>query len=224
MCSIETSESIKGIAEALCQFQGLTHGVVKDSRNPHFKNRYASLEAVIETVRSPMNECGLAFMQAPGRVVNGALEVSTMLMHYPTGQWIRSTMSLPLAKQDPQGVGSAITYGCRYALMASLGLPPLDDDAEATRYQPEQKRAPEPSNERDKGNGINSQSREIYVENSLERIAGFDSAADLLQWAKTERAKVWPQYGIDAHDPDGQRIVRVYRERMAILESQSEAV
>jgi hypothetical protein len=183
MCSIETSESIKGIAEALCQFQGLTHGVVKDSRNPHFKNRYASLEAVIETVRSPMNECGLAFMQAPGRVVNGALEVSTMLMHYPSGQWIRSTMSLPLAKQDPQGVGSAITYGCRYALMASLGLPALDDDAEEQRQAHEQKRAPEPSNAPERQlPPPTADSRSIYVKNSLERIEGFDDPEKLAAW------------------------------------------
>lgn len=39
-------------------------------------------------------------------------------------------MDIPLGKHDPQGAGSAITYAQRYALMASLGLPPLDDDAE----------------------------------------------------------------------------------------------
>jgi hypothetical protein len=132
-------------------------------------------------------------------------------------------MSLPLAKQDPQGVGSAITYGCRYALMASLGLPPLDDDAEATRQQEPQKPSQRLSYEAVKANTINPNSRAIYVENSLERIAGFESAGELQTWAKTERAKVWPQYGIDAHDPDGQRIVRVYKDRMAVLESQSEA-
>ncbi len=43
----------------------------------------------------------------------------------------RSTLHVPLSKRDPQGVGSAITYGCRYALMATLGLPPVDDDGES---------------------------------------------------------------------------------------------
>lgn len=224
MCSIETSPTINAIGSALLAFQKATHGVVKDSRNPHFKNRYASLEAVIEAAKPGLQENGLAFLQAPGRVVNGALEVSTMLLHPKSGEWIRSTMSTPLQKQDPQGVGSAITYCCRYALMASLGLPALDDDAEATRHQPEQKRAPEAAIAAPKGSQhITSQSREVYVENSLERIAAFDSAADLLAWARTERAKVWPQYGIDAHDSDGQQVIDVFKARMALLESQSEA-
>ena len=76
---IETSESIKAISGALLAFQGITHGVVKNSENPHFRNRYASLEAVIETARPWLQKAGLAFLQAPGRVADGAIEVSTML-------------------------------------------------------------------------------------------------------------------------------------------------
>jgi hypothetical protein len=34
-------------------------------------------------------------------------------------------------RNNPQAVGSAITYGCRYSLMAMLGLPPVDDDGNA---------------------------------------------------------------------------------------------
>jgi hypothetical protein len=222
--TIETSPSIENLAAALGKFQAESHGVVKDAANPFFKSRYATLEAVIETARPGLAKAGLAFLQAPRGQVGMTVELETMLMHGASGEWLRFATVMPLPKADPQGVGSAITYACRYALMASLGLPALDDDAEATRHQPEQKRTPEPSNAAPKGTeNVSPQSRAIYVGNSIQRIADFESAAELLAWAKTERAKVWPQYGLDAHDPDGQRIVNVYKDRMAVLESQSEA-
>lgn len=127
---IEKSADISEIAKALLTFQAQAHGVVKDSKNPHFKNRYASLEAVVEEARPVLQSVGICWMQAPGKINAGNIGMTTLLMHAASGQWISSDMEIPLGKQDPQGAGSAITYAQRYALMASLGLPPLDDDAE----------------------------------------------------------------------------------------------
>jgi len=124
---IEHSQDITKLSEALNLAQAEMKGVAKDSRNPHFKNYYASLEAVIDTAKPVLNKHGLAFTQAPGALVEGAVEITTMLMH-TSGQWIRSTLHMPVVKRDPQGVGSAITYGLRYSLMAVLGVPPTDDD------------------------------------------------------------------------------------------------
>jgi hypothetical protein len=56
--------------------------------------------------------------------------VVTTLAH-ETGQWVRGRLALPLAKTDPQGIGSAITYGRRYALAAMVGVAPEDDDGNA---------------------------------------------------------------------------------------------
>lgn len=127
---IEMSSEVNHLFPALISAQSKLRGVVKDSKNPHFKSNYASLENVIDTARGPLHEDGIAFTQAPGALVDGAIEITTMLMHR-SGQWLRSTLHIPLQKRDPQGVGSAITYGCRYALMATLGLPPVDDDGES---------------------------------------------------------------------------------------------
>lgn len=131
MCTIETSADIKELAAALLKFQGLVEGVKRDSANRHFGSKYASLEAVIDTARPALQEAGIAFTQAPGRIANNTIEMSTMLIHAASGQWMRSTMQIALGKQDPQGVGSATTYSARYSLMATLGLPPTDDDGEA---------------------------------------------------------------------------------------------
>lgn len=133
----EQSAEIKDLATALLSFQASTHGVVKDSKNPAFKSKYASLEAVIETSRDGLQKAGIAFTQMPGAMVDNRLSVTTMLIHVETGQWLRTTMQIPLAKVDAQGAGSATTYACRYSLMAMLGLPPVDDDAmEASRPAP----------------------------------------------------------------------------------------
>jgi len=77
-----------------------------------------------------MQEYGVVFMQSPGAYDNGALSITTTLIHAESGECMNSTVQLPLAKMDPQGAGSAITYACRYSLMALFGIPPVDDDAE----------------------------------------------------------------------------------------------
>ena len=41
---------------------------------------------------------------------------------------MRATMTLPVSKNDAQGVGSATTYLRRYALAAFVGIAPDDDD------------------------------------------------------------------------------------------------
>jgi hypothetical protein len=133
---IEHSPDITELAKALIAVQGEVDGVKKDAVNPHFRNRYASLESVIDTARPALQRNGVAFTQAPGALVDGAIEVTTMLVH-SSGQWMRSTVHMPLSKKDAQGAGSAITYGCRYSLMAALGLPAVDDDGdEASKPMP----------------------------------------------------------------------------------------
>ena len=118
------SDSIKEIAGALVKFHDSVGAVKKDSENPFFKSKYASLDNVLETIKEPLALHGLSFAQFPD--ANG---LTTILMH-SSGEWLESTYDVPLAKADPQGAGSAITYMRRYALGAILGLATeTDDDA-----------------------------------------------------------------------------------------------
>jgi ERF superfamily len=133
----------KGIHEALFRLQGELRGVKKDLSNPHFKNRYASLEQVTDTIRPHMQASGLYWLQYPGSVVNGCLEVTTRIVHVSTGNDVSFTMMMPLGKHDPQGAGSAMTYAMRYSLMAALGLPPTDDDAETAVDRDNKRSEPE---------------------------------------------------------------------------------
>jgi hypothetical protein len=123
------SAEIAKIAAALCKAQAAMGGAKKDSTNPHFKNAYADLASIWEAVRKPLTDNGLAVVQFPRTVGNG-VEVETMLVH-ASGEYMRDVLWLPVLKMDAQGVGSAITYGRRYALMSVTGIAPIDDDGNA---------------------------------------------------------------------------------------------
>lgn len=117
---------------ALHKVQGKISGVKRDSTNPHFKNRYASLEAVIDALRPALQENDLVVTQAPSRFTeSGCIEIITTISHI-SGQSMSSRLEIPVSKKDAQGAGSAITYGCRYSLMALFLIPPTDDDGEAS--------------------------------------------------------------------------------------------
>ena len=140
---IEMSPEIGDLAKDLPKAQAALGPVFKNATNPHFKSKYAGLDAVVEAVLPPLNANGFAVIQHP--TGNGALvKVTTMLVH-TSGQWMRSTLPLRPVKNDPQGVGSAITYGRRYGLMALAGVAPEDDDGNAASQQQKGKKIPNAS-------------------------------------------------------------------------------
>lgn len=124
------SESIKEFATALSKAQGEMEGAKKDAANPFFKSKYADLASVIDVIRAPFAKNGLSYMQFPRVVqVEGkvSVEVETLVMHN-SGEWISESLSMPVVKYDPQGIGSTITYAKRYGLQAAAGVPSEDDD------------------------------------------------------------------------------------------------
>jgi len=127
---MNTSESIGKIAPALLKAQKAITFAVKDAKNPHFKSTYADLGSVIDACKPALNEAGIAFMQMPAPSETGTIALTTRLVH-ESGEWIESTATCPLPKNDPQGYGSANTYLRRYALAAAVGLYQDDDDGNA---------------------------------------------------------------------------------------------
>lgn len=120
------SESIIKIAPAFLKAQKAMDAVTKDAKNPFFKSNYASLNAVMDVCKAPLNDNGILVMQP----VNGEY-VETVLIH-ESGEWFACQTALVVAKQnDPQALGSAISYARRYGLMSMLGLPAEDDDGES---------------------------------------------------------------------------------------------
>lgn len=129
---MKTSPTLVKLAPALVAAQAEITWACKDSTNPHFKNRYADLQSVIEAIKPALNKNGIFFSQHPTPSDSGTLGLTTILIH-SSGEWIEDTAIIPLPKNDPQGYGSAMTYGRRYGLAAICGLFQSDDDGEAAK-------------------------------------------------------------------------------------------
>jgi hypothetical protein len=129
------------LAKALVAAQMATEAVKKASTNPAFKSKYADLSVVVEAVVPALNAAGVSVLQFPA--FNGELvSVATTLLH-ESGSSVTATLHLRPSKLDAQGVGSAITYARRYALMAMTGAAPEDDDGAAASGPREPKPQPE---------------------------------------------------------------------------------
>jgi hypothetical protein len=127
---MKTSESIKQIAEALVSAQKEIKFAVKDSTNPHYKSKYANINSVIDAVKKPLNDNGIALIQSLSPSDDNKLHLTTRLIH-SSGEWIEDTAVCPIQKQDPQGLGSAISYIRRYSLSAMCAVYADDDDGQS---------------------------------------------------------------------------------------------
>lgn len=123
------SETIGALAAALAKAQGVMGAAHKDSNNPFFKSKYADLASVIDAIKAPFSSNGLSFVQCTD-FDDAAVIVETVLMH-SSGEWISGRLRMMPVKNDPQGIGSCVTYAKRYGLQAMVGVPSDDDDGEA---------------------------------------------------------------------------------------------
>ena len=120
------SEAIEHLAVSLVKANAELENPSFDTTNPFYKNKYASLANVRDTVTPVLAKYGLAVIQLLGKGEAG-ITCETVLLH-TSGQWVSESLYMPSAKQDAQGFGSAITYARRYALMAICGVVGDEDD------------------------------------------------------------------------------------------------
>jgi hypothetical protein len=134
------SESIAALANSLAKAQAAMSAAKKDSINPHFKSRYADLASIWDACRDSLTKNGLAVVQLPGKDEAGYY-VETVLTH-ASGEFIADKLHIVPTKDDPQGLGSAITYARKYGLSAIAGVAPddSDDDGEAAMGRTDSRR------------------------------------------------------------------------------------
>lgn len=152
---MKRSEQFHELAAALAKAQGQITGASKDAANPHFKSDYATLDSVWAACRAPLSSNGLSVIQSPAVTETGSVILTTLITH-ASGQWFENELELVPRDRSPQSLGSAITYGRRYVLMALVGIAPAvedeghkgDDDGNAANgapgdaHQPASPRAP----------------------------------------------------------------------------------
>jgi hypothetical protein len=122
------SETIKELATALAKAQAEMPAAIKDKNNPAFKGtKYADLGAIWDACRGVLTSNGLSVMQMPEEAGDGRVGLTTILLH-ASGEYIGNSISTRIVKDDPQGVGSGLTYLRRYALAAFVGVVADEDD------------------------------------------------------------------------------------------------
>lgn len=114
---------MKTLLEKLAKVKSEIGKISKDSTNPFFKSKYFDVNSLLEHVEPLLQKNGLVLLQP---IKEGY--VFTEIHEVESGLKIESSLKLP-ELNDPQKLGSAITYYRRYSLQSLLGLQAEDDDA-----------------------------------------------------------------------------------------------
>lgn len=133
----DQSESKKNILKALLEFQKNISPIVKSESNPFFKSKYADINQILELILPPLQDQGILLLQLPvHNVRDDCVSIKSTLYHVDSEEHLSCLAEAPLAKRDPQAVGSAYTYLRRYSIQSFLGLQAVDDDGERAMNRP----------------------------------------------------------------------------------------
>lgn len=195
---------------AIAKAQAKIKGAIKDSTNPFFKSKYADLAACFEAVRGPFAEQGLAIVQLTHP---DPLRVVTMIVHESGASIQDGGVPIKPTKDDPQGMGSGMTYARRYGLTAMAGLPQIDDDGNA---------ASQPAPDRQKMSQKEARAFADLIDNAdIESGEGVDAFGEA--WIEIGQeaqlsfgpwiSQFWPG-GVSATKQKMRDIMAAYRERL----------
>ena len=104
--------------------------------NPHFRSKFSSLKDCVNTIKPILSKHGIALTQMVRHGEAGD-RVVTRLVHR-TGEFVEDG-GVPLANtNDPQKMGSSMTYARRYGLLSICGVvgDPDDDGNKASEPEP----------------------------------------------------------------------------------------
>lgn len=135
----------KNIDEVILIIQAERPVLTKDKKGQvgNQKTKYADLVQVNDVVLKRLNELATIWKCKPHLDGDKSFGLHYSLKHVPSGTEEAGTWPLKLS-ENPQQMGSAVTYGRRYALLAVLGIvsEDEDDDGNAANGQRYAQRAP----------------------------------------------------------------------------------
>jgi hypothetical protein len=114
---------MKELNEKLFDLQQEVGGISKDTNNPFYKSKYFDVNSLIKQLQPLLKKHRLLLLQP---IEDAA--VTTKIICIDSNIGTQSSIALP-DMNDPQKLGSAITYYRRYTLASLLGLQADDDDA-----------------------------------------------------------------------------------------------
>lgn len=165
------SENLTELAKALVEAQKEMKNATKDAVNPFFKSQYADLNSVINACRDTLNRHGIAVTQTM-ELQGEKTCLNTTLLHV-SGQWIGSSLPLNPVKNDPQSMGSNISYARRYSLQAIVCIGAEDDDGQTATVKshqsiPTQPSLPQQEDLRDQFDRLKEANRNDFGSNDFE--------------------------------------------------------
>ena len=106
------------------------HKFFKDTVNPFYKSKYMTLDSILGAILPIINDEGLMLVQPTQMSADGKPYLRTKI--FDTGKpdnFIECNYLLsPKKEDDPQALGSALTYARRYSLCSLLGIVADEDD------------------------------------------------------------------------------------------------
>lgn len=126
----QANTSVSSIHASFIAAQAEFGAAVKGAVNPHFKSRYADLSAVLEAVLPALNKHGLGLLYRVHDCDVG-VRLEAVVIHTSGEELSSGILHLPVAKNDSQAVGSALSYGKRYLATGIFALQTADDDGNA---------------------------------------------------------------------------------------------
>lgn len=126
LASQDAASQNKEANAAFVKAQSEFEAIAFDKQNPHFKNKYASLGAVLKATLPALNRNGIALV-AQTEVSEGEIWLATRLV-YGGLAFARSEWPIGKVGTPPQQLGSALTYARRYTLQSILGVVAEEDD------------------------------------------------------------------------------------------------
>lgn len=175
---------VRLLAALMAAVRNLPEWITTDKTGAH-NIKYATLKTILQKVRPALLEQGIRIRQGversfpldDGHGTKGRLVIIyTDLIHGETAEVERTIVEIPVVKMDAQAMGSAITYGRRYSLLAGLGLATdeADDDGESA--------IPKGISER--------QQKSVELQALLKEIDAFKAPTDLVEWGQDKKQTI----------------------------------
>lgn len=155
----------------------------KDAQNPHFKSKYATYEHIMRRLRPIVTQYQIEITHS---IRDNVLKTE---ITWPGADPLESQFPLPIGENNPQKMGSAISYGKRYNVCALLNLviEGEDDDAEtASETQQEPRR--EPQKQKATTDPLDALKRALSVDSNLPKAE------------RAKKARAW--WATQNTDPD----------------------
>lgn len=133
---MKTSEEYKQVISAIHEVQQELEVVKRDDKadiktqKGDYSYKFAGMPTVWAALKPLLKKNKLTVIQSPSYDTGDFL--STTIYH-ESGEWLQDSMRLIVTREDPQGMGSAITFARRYALLAMFGIITDDDTDAATQ-------------------------------------------------------------------------------------------